>query len=80
MPTEIPPGNDPFPMKFLDLTMLTIPGGKERSREEYEQLLSSAGFELAQIVPTTGPPRCGDARLLSFALFRACRCYFLRSL
>lgn len=48
----IPPGNDPFPMKFLDLTMLTIPGGKERSREEYEQLLNSAGFELARIVPT----------------------------
>lgn len=48
----IPPGNEPFPMKFLDLTMLTIPGGKERSREEYEDLFRSAGFELSRIVPT----------------------------
>jgi hypothetical protein len=48
----IPPGNDPFPMKFLDLTMLTIPGGKERTREEYETLFRESGFALSRIVPT----------------------------
>lgn len=48
----IPPGNDPFPAKFLDLTMLVIPGGKERSREEFEALLESAGFRMTRIVPT----------------------------
>jgi hypothetical protein len=48
----IPPGNDPFPIKFLDLTMLTIPGGKERTRQEYETLFRESGFSLARIVPT----------------------------
>jgi hypothetical protein len=49
----IPPGNDPFPAKLLDLTMLAIPGGKERSEDEYRVLLEGAGFELTQIVPTS---------------------------
>ncbi|MCC7424626.1 MAG: methyltransferase, partial [Planctomycetaceae bacterium] len=49
----IPPGNDPFPGKFLDLTMLLIPGGKERTAEEYRTLYEQSGFELARIIPTT---------------------------
>ena len=49
----IPPGNAPFFPKFLDLTMMLIPGGKERTEPEYRQLLSDAGFELQRIVPTT---------------------------
>jgi hypothetical protein len=49
----IPPGNDPFPGKFLDLTMLMIPGGKERTADEYRTLYEQAGFELTRIVPTT---------------------------
>ncbi len=48
----IPPGNDPFPGKFLDLVMLLIPGGKERTEEEYRELFNQAGFELIQVVPT----------------------------
>ena len=40
----IPPGNDPLPAKFLDLTMLVVPGGKERTREEYASLLAAARF------------------------------------
>tara|TARA_R110002095_G_scaffold201441_1_gene182303 strand:- start:195 stop:1202 length:1008 start_codon:yes stop_codon:yes gene_type:complete len=48
----IPPGNDPFPGKFLDLVMLMIPGGKERTAEEYEALFEQAGFELTRILPT----------------------------
>ena len=48
----IPPGNDPFGGKFLDLVMLLIPGGKERTQEEYRALFERAGFELTQIVPT----------------------------
>ena len=34
----IPPGNDPSFGKLLDLTMLTIPGGKERTEQEYRTL------------------------------------------
>jgi hypothetical protein len=48
----IPPGNDPCFGKLLDLTMLTIPGGKERTEEEYRTLYQAAGFRLARIVPT----------------------------
>lgn len=48
----IPPGNEPFLGKFLDLVMLLIPGGKERTAEEYRTLLAGAGFELQRIVPS----------------------------
>lgn len=49
----IPPGNDPFMGKFLDLAMMLIPGGKERSEDEYRELYHKAGFDLMRIVPTT---------------------------
>ena len=48
----IPPGNEPFGGKFLDLVMLLIPGGKERTEEEYRSLFAMADFELTQIHPT----------------------------
>ena len=48
----IPPGNDPFMGKFLDLTMMLIPGGKERTEAEYRELYDRAGFDLNRIVPT----------------------------
>jgi hypothetical protein len=49
----IPPNNEPFYGKFLDLVMLLIPGGKERTKDEYRTLFERAGFELSQIVPTS---------------------------
>jgi hypothetical protein len=48
----IPPGNAPSFGKLLDLTMLVIPGGKERTEEEYRELFAAAGFRLTRIVPT----------------------------
>ncbi len=48
----IPPGNDRFGGKFLDLVMLLIPGGKERTEGEYRTLLREAGFDLTRVVPT----------------------------
>jgi len=48
----IPSGNEPFGGKFLDLVMLLIPGGRERTEEEYRVLFDNAGFELTQVVPT----------------------------
>ena len=48
----IPPGNDPCFGKLLDLTMLTIPGGKERTESEYRELFRAGGFDLTRIVPT----------------------------
>jgi hypothetical protein len=52
----IPPGNNPFPGKLLDLNMLVMTeGGRERSPGEYAILLSRAGFTLQRIVPTASP-------------------------
>lgn len=51
--TIIEPGNAPNFAKLLDLTMLVIPGGQERTADEYRRLLSAGGFELQRIVPTT---------------------------
>jgi hypothetical protein len=48
----IPPGNDPSFSKLLDLTMLVVPGGKERTEDEYRALYQAAGFNLTRIVPT----------------------------
>ena len=49
----IPEGNEPFGAKWLDLTMMLIPGGKERTEEEYRTLYEQAGFNLDRIVPTS---------------------------
>jgi ubiquinone/menaquinone biosynthesis C-methylase UbiE len=48
----IPTGNTPSFGKLLDLTMLVIPGGQERTEDEYRKLYESAGFSLAKIVST----------------------------
>lgn len=50
----IPPGNEPFFGKFLDLNMLVMcSGGCERTEDEYRVLFEAAGFQLTQIVPTS---------------------------
>jgi hypothetical protein len=48
----IPPGNDFSPAKFIDLIMLLMAGGRERTEQEYRLLLRSSGFELTRVIPT----------------------------
>jgi hypothetical protein len=48
----LPAGDEMHPGKLLDLTMLVMPGGQERTAEEYAALLDKAGFRLTRIVPT----------------------------
>src|SRR5262249_28867669 len=48
----IPPGNEPSFSKWLDLNMLVVPGGLERTEAEYRDLLQQAGFRLVGVVPT----------------------------
>ena len=48
-----PAGNEPSFGKLLDLDMLVIPGGKERTEEEYRRLFA-AGFRLTRVIPTVG--------------------------
>lgn len=49
--TVIPSGNEPCFGKWLDLMMLVV-GGRERTKEQYENLFSAAGLRLTRIVPT----------------------------
>lgn len=41
--------------KMLDLFMLTMPGGKERTEQEYADLLAKAGLKINRIVPNKSP-------------------------
>ena len=51
----IPEGNEPHIGKLLDIEMLIVPGGSERTRAQFEELFSTAGLKLTQIVPTATP-------------------------
>jgi hypothetical protein len=44
--------NIPSNGKFIDIVMLILTGGRERSIDEYRELLASAGFRLNKVVPT----------------------------
>jgi hypothetical protein len=57
----IPPGDEPSFGKWLDLHMLAIPGGRERTEAEYRTLFRDAGFELTNIVPTPAGPSVVEA-------------------
>lgn len=45
----IPPGNDPMIGKMIDITMLVLTGGRERTKAEYNALLEAAGFQVTNI-------------------------------
>ena len=53
--TVVPAGNEPHYSKVLDLSMLVLPGGVERTAEEYRELFAAAGLRLTRIVPTQSP-------------------------
>jgi hypothetical protein len=44
--------NVPSAGKFIDIVMLVLWGGRERSTEEYRNLLASTGFRLNKVYPT----------------------------
>jgi hypothetical protein len=48
----VPPGNGPSLSKFFDLAMMVLPGGMERTEEEYRRLFAAGGFSLGRVVPT----------------------------
>ena len=59
----IPPGNGPSPGKLLDLEMLVVASGRERTEGEYAHLLAGAGWKLTRVLPTASPTSVieGDA-------------------
>jgi O-methyltransferase domain/Dimerisation domain len=51
----IGPGNTSPEGSFMDLMMMVMCGGRERTRDEFASMLSAAGFRLAAITPTATP-------------------------
>ncbi len=54
--TVMIPGNGPDPNKWIDLHMMVNLGGRERTVEEFEELLSRANFKLTKVtsLPASG--------------------------
>jgi hypothetical protein len=48
----IPPNNEPDYGKYLDLNMLVLYTGRERTEAEYRKLFEATGFALARVVAT----------------------------
>ncbi|MFE3264092.1 methyltransferase [Streptomyces sp. NPDC059215] len=48
----VPPGDTPHLTKMVDLTMLGMLPGRERTEPEFRALLEKAGFTLDRVVPT----------------------------
>jgi hypothetical protein len=57
----VPPPSVMHRGKVLDMTMLTIAGGQERTEEEYGALLATAGLRLTRVIPTMSPASIVEA-------------------
>jgi hypothetical protein len=48
----VPARNEPGAAKLMDLEMLVLPGGMERTEKEFRELFAASGFRLERIIPT----------------------------
>ena len=53
--TVVPSTPGPHLSKELDIAMMALPGGMERTQEEYADLASKSGLRLKLIVETMSP-------------------------
>ncbi|QTE00106.1 methyltransferase [Streptomyces cyanogenus] len=60
----VPPGNDFHWAKLIDIEMLADNDGRERTEEEWRELLHAAGFALDRVCATTPPQSVLIARPL----------------
>jgi SAM-dependent methyltransferase len=56
------PANRPDFGKVIDLEMLMLPGGRERTEEEFRVLFARAGFGAPRVIPTQSPLSIIEAR------------------
>lgn len=61
----IQPGNELALGKVLDLVMLAVTGGMERTEPEYRELLEASGFRLTRVVPTSAEMHVLEATQIS---------------
>jgi O-methyltransferase domain/Dimerisation domain len=54
----VPPGNDPAGVKWLDLLMLVLQDGRERTESDWRALLEGAGFRVDEIEDGLIQARC----------------------
>jgi hypothetical protein len=54
----VPAGNDPAGVKWLDLLMLVLQGGRERTESDWHALLDHAGFRMERIEDGLIQARC----------------------
>jgi hypothetical protein len=53
--TVVLEGNQPDLSKFLDLNMMVMTGGCERTKAEFDSLLAASGFKLRRVIRTASP-------------------------
>ena len=58
----LPGSTQPDFGKLVDIEMLLMPGGRERTEAEFRALFQRAGFTLTRIIPTQSPLSVIDAR------------------
>lgn len=51
----IPTGNTGHPGKFMDINMMAMTGGKERTEAEYASLFANSGLKLERVIYTNSP-------------------------
>src|SRR5207244_2150993 len=51
----LPPANQPGIGKVVDIQMLLLTGGRERTEDEYRTLLDRGGFQLVEVTATKSP-------------------------
>jgi hypothetical protein len=51
------PGNAPDPNKMLDVGIMALTKGRERTAEDFRRLVDAAGLKLLRIIPPTAPSR-----------------------
>jgi hypothetical protein len=51
----VPATSEPHFSKFIDLNMLVMTGGRERTESEFRKLYEDSGFKLTRVVPTESP-------------------------
>jgi len=51
----VPDGGENSFSKLLDLNMLVMNGGRERTKGEFQELLEAAGLRMTRVIPTLSP-------------------------
>jgi hypothetical protein len=50
----LPDAPQPSPVTLMDMNMLVMLGGRERTAREYTDLLNRGGYEVERVIPTGG--------------------------